>query len=593
MQSALLSSYNQLCELASSCHKVFVKRTELGFEEQLDELLNMMDVVLTTHPQLTGLILNTSNKDMHFIALFILKHACFCRSLCINSKVVTEHGNSIIKASLLLLYVVLPEFIATKKDHKQLSKFKKALSHCPQASFQLAKRIPLADNNSLKLLSQLSNVNTYSKANSKIQLLAVTALNCSITAFSGLKGKVTYNSALSRLLAIQDDLHLIQPNLQTYKTEFSLLCKSSVDFNGALVRLKNQNLAYILSQSPDKQICSGFEFGQTSIDENVECSEIDTNNVRSVLPHQTLDHNKIIRLILNQQALEQTNAKSKAKPKATESHVGIYRYSANHSWKVISQSVLRDNNKVLGKVLLNYPDQSQLLLNFATMHNRKQLQVTDVSHAIAMLGKVQLFPTLCNDNIKVKQHSVKQMGSDVVNYKIDLFSHILSQLHHQTLNGLPKYHELIGRILMIALMTIPKVAYAASTPACLVKANENDVKSLAEIFGLNTFDNWKKISLILSKSWLLPEAYIQVIEQYFNFLDINKDKANEHKNININTLFIIIATYFFQHFINGENKLPPNKTIKNLMSEFKSKVPNLENLYLTIGQTTTIFTPLS
>ena len=242
------------------------------------------------------------------------------------------------------------------------------------------------------------------------------------------------------------------------------------------------------------------------------------------------------------------------------------------------------------------------MLDYATKHNRQKKEITDVKHAVAMLGNAQLFPTLCNDNIKVKQQKVTQMGCDVVNYKIDLFSHILSELHHHTSIGLPKYHELVGRILVIALMTIPKVSYAASTPARLAKPNSDKITSLAALFGLTTIDNWQKISLILSKSWLLPKKYNHIIEQYFTLLGSNLAKSNAGKEkpidkdsrlLNENTLLIIVATYFFQHLINGENRLTPNPSIDNLLSNFKTIRPSADQLYRYVNQSITCLTPLS
>jgi hypothetical protein len=590
--------------MASNCHKLFVSHSEDKVEISIDTLLKQMDLVLNEQPHVLELILNTSQKGMRFGALLILKQACFSRSLCTKSNIASEQVHAIIKASLILLYIILPDLIAAKKDITQLTKYKKSLLRCSAISFKFAKKLNITDNITLKLLSQISATNTYFNTNSYIQTLTITSLNCTLLAFTGFKDKLTYSHALSRLLTYQDGLQIKQLALQTHKLELSKLCTPITDFNGSLVRLKNKNLALVVGQSPFDLQFGIFEFSQTSLSEPSGYKHVEKDQIRILLPHQIVEHTKLIPLFESIKETLEANPESLAKTKTKKSISGINRYSANNSWRVISQS-FATNNKALCKILASYPEQSQLLLDYATKHNRQNQEITDVKHAIAMLGNAQLFPTLCNDNIKVKQKNVTQMGCDVVNYKIDLFSHILSELHHQTNIGLPKYHELIGRLLIIALMTIPKVSYAASTPARLAKPNASKTASLAELFGLTTIDNWQKISLILSKSWLLPTKYNRIIEQYFALISMRllstgqssatpeKPVDKESRLLNENTLLIIVATYFFQHLINGENTLTPNPAMDNLMGEFKTIKPNAEQLYTHVCQSITCLTPLS
>jgi len=585
--------------MASNCHKLFVTHSENNLETHIDALLKQMDLVLNEQPHVLGLIVNTSQKGMHFGALLILKQACFCRLLCTKSNIASEQIHSVIKASLVLLYIILPDLIAAKKDIKQLTKYKKSLAQCKSVCFKFAKKLNITDNITLKLLSQLSASNTYFNTNSYIQTLTIISLNCSLTGYASFKDKLTYSNALAHLLAYQDGLQIKHLGLQVYKLELSKLCTPSTDFNGALVRLKNKNLALVVGQETLDLQFGIFEFSQTSINELSEYSQVEKEQIRILLPHQVVDHSTLIPLFATLEDDDKAKPDSLVKTKTQKSISGINRYSANNSWRVISQS-FATNNKTLCKILASYPEQSQLLLNYATKHNRQHQAITDVKHAIAMLGNAQLFPTLCNDNIKVKQKNVTQMGCDVVNYKIDLFSHVLSELHHQANVGLPKYHELIGRILIIALMTIPKVSYAASTPARLAKPNGSKITSLAALFGLTTIDNWQKISLILSKSWLLPKKYNHIIEQYFELLKVSSsgDKAakpidKDSRLLNENTLLIVVATYFFQHLINGESRLTPNPGIDNLLSQFRNIRPNADQLYKYVSQSITCLTPLS
>lgn len=589
MQTDLLTSYNQLCLLASNCHKVFFSRAENDLETSIDLLLNQIDVLLDANPSLTGVILNTTNKNMHFVASFILKQACFSHLLCIKSKLDPDQIHSLIKASLLLLYLVLPELIAAKKDSKQFPYFKRALNSCLTNSFALAKKLKLTDNITLKLLSQVAGANTYSNANIYMQSLVITSLNCTVSAFAGFYDKLTFGTALNRLLAAQSPLHIKQQKLEPYKAEFSKLCNSLSDFNGALVRLRNKNLALLVEQNPLTLQLGIFEFEQNSITEPTEYEEVEAEFVRVVLPQQIIDQEVLIKLFASLK-LDEDN---KVETRKLTTINGVNRYRADNDWRNISRSFLSNNSKTLCKVLADYPEQSQLLLDYATNQNRQHQVVTELSHAVAMLGKEQLFPTLCNDNIKVKQYQVRKMGADVVNYKIDLFSHISSELHHCTHIGLPKYHELIARILMIALMTIPKVSYSASSPARLAKPKSDKTVCLSELFGLASLDNWKKISLLLSKSWLLPKVYTDIIEQYFYFLERGKRVEQDDKPLNDNILLIIVATYFFQHLINGENQITENPVIENMIQKSKRIRSTLDYLYETIGQSVTINTPLS
>lgn len=587
--------------MASDCHKLFVSHREDNLEATIDKLLNQVELVLNEQPHILDLILNTSQKGMHFGALLILKQACYCRLLCTKSNISAEQIHAIIKASLVLLYIIFPDLIATKKDISHLSKYKKTLLKCSSICFKFAQKINIKDNITLKLLSQISTTNTYFNTNNYIQMLVITSLNCSLLAFVGFREKLSYSHALSRLLNYQDSLQIKQLALQTYKFELSKLCTPVSDFNGSLVRLKNMNLALVVGQNPFDLQFGIFEFNQTSLNDASGYKHIEKDEIRILLPHQVIEYSKIIPLLTSIKESLEANPESLAKTKTQKSISGINRYSANNSWRVISQS-FATNNKTLCKILASYPEQSRLLLDYATKHNRQKKEITDVKHAVAMLGNAQLFPTLCNDNIKVKQQKVTQMGCDVVNYKIDLFSHILSELHHHTSIGLPKYHELVGRILVIALMTIPKVSYAASTPARLAKPNSDKITSLAALFGLTTIDNWQKISLILSKSWLLPKKYNHIIEQYFTLLSSNLAKSNagtekpidkDSRLLNENTLLIIVATYFFQHLINGESRLTPNPSIDILLSNFKTIRPNADQLYRYVNQSITCLTPLS
>lgn len=587
MQTDLLASYNQLCLLASNCHKLFISRAQSDLETNIDLLLNQIDVLLDTNPNLIGVILNTTNKNMHFVASLILKQACFSYSLCTKSKVDPDQVHSLIKASLLLLYLVLPELITAKKDHKQFPYLKRALKSSLNDSFALAKKIKLTDNITLKMLSQIASANTYSNANIYLQSLIVTSLNCTLSAFAGFNDKLTFGTALNRLLAAQSPLHIKQQKLEPYKTEFSKLCNSLSDFNGALVRLRNKNLALLVEQNPLTLQFGLFEFEQNSITEPTEYQEVEAEFVRVVLPQQIIDQSVLIKLFASLK-LDEDNETRKL-----NAINGVNRYRADNDWRNISRSFLSNNSKTLCKVLADYPEQSQLLLDYATKQNRQHQEVTELNHAVAMLGKEQLFPTLCNDNIKVKQYQVRKMGADVVNYKIDLFSHISSELHHCTHIGLPKYHELIARILMISLMTIPKVSYSASSPAQLAKPTSEKTVCLAELFGLASLDNWKKISLLLSKSWLLPKVYTELIQQYFYFLERRKKIEQDDKPINDNILLIIVATYFFQHLINGENRITENPVIENMLQKSKRIRSTLDYLYETIGQSVIINTPLS
>jgi hypothetical protein len=591
LQTERLAPYNQLCLLASECHKVFVSQSESDLETSIDLLLNQIDTLLDVSPNLAGVILNTTNKNMHFVASFILKQACFSRSLCIKSKLDPDQIHSLIKASLLLLYLVLPELIAAKKDHKQLPYLKKALNSCLASSFQLAKKLKLTDNITLKLLSQIAGANTYSNANIYIQSLVVVSFNCTLSAFAGFNDKLTFGTALNRLLAAQSPLNIKQKQLTPYKVELSKLCNSLSDFNGALVKLRNKNLALLVEQNPSTLQFGIFEFSRTSMDDATEYEEVDAEQVRIILPQQIIDQTVLISLLASHK-LDAETADQNEYTKLTSIN-GVNRYRADNDWRNISRSFLSNNNKTLCKVLSDYPEQSKLLLDYATEKNRQQQTVTDISHAIAMLGKDQLFPTLCNDNIKVKQYQVRKMGADVVNYKIDLFSHIASELHRHTNIGLPKYHELIGRILMIALMTIPKVSYAASSPARLAAPNADKTVCLSELFGLAALDNWKKISLLLSKSWLLPKVYTDIIEQYFYFLERGKRVEQDDKPINDNILLIILATYFFQHLINGKAQITEHQGIDTMLKSSKRVRTTLDFLYKAIRQSVTINTPLS
>lgn len=588
MHTTLLDAYNKLCAEAINCQQQLKVTDKAQLESHLDALISQSHFVVNAHPSLYGVILNTTDKKLPFTASSLVKHTCFCQVLFAKAQIEPQQVNSLIKASLYLLGDILPQVELTKAEPKKASSLIKHISGSTKRVFNRATRLKLNDTLALKLLSQLAGSNTYSSSNGYIQSLLIMSLNTSLVASFGLTVKLSYRSGFNQLLVNASAFCFKQTFIQPYNKQLSQLITLFHQHQGSLIRLTNKNLAIIVEQNPVTSQYGVFECGQRSLASPSEYQEIDAEDINNTLDQQVIDQTSVIKWLSEQDVILQHQPPNKALSP-------VNRFSASSDWKTISRAFTTNNNKTLTKVLQQYPQQSKLVLDYASQNNRQKQAVHDVQHAIAMLGKQQLFPTLCIANIQVKQQQVSQIGRDVINYKVDLFCQLVGELHNITHIGLPKYHELVARILMIGLMTIPKVMFSASSPSPVVVPKTERLETLAQLFGLSTLGNWKKLSLMLAKSWLLPVKYNDIIEQYFVVLaKINNPQSTESLTVKSDhVVMLLIASYFYQHLLNGESHLVENQQLNDLVVKSRNINSKLAYLFDHIKSKVLIYTPLS
>ncbi len=587
MHTTLLDAYTKLCAEAVNCQAQLKVTDKQLLESHFDALISQSHFVVNAHPCIYGVILNTTDKKLTFAASSLVKHICFCHVLFAKAQVEPQQANSLIKASLYLLTDILPQVELTKAEPKKAPSLVKHILGSTKRVFNRATRLKINDTLALKLLSQLSGNNTYSSSNGFIQSLLVMSVNTSMVASLGLTTKLSYRNAFNQLLANPTAFCFKQGFIQPYKKQLSQLI-TLFNHQGSLIRLTNKNLAVMAEQNPTTSQYGLFECGQRSLVAPSEYQEVDAEDIHTTLDQQVIDQLSVIKWLSEQDVILQHQSVTKVLSP-------VNRYSASSDWKTISRAFTSNNNKTLTKVLQQYPQQSKLVLDYASQNNRQKLAVHDIQLAIAMLGKQQLLPTLCIANIQVKQQQVNQIGSDVINYRVDLFCQLVGELHELTHIGLPKYHQLIARILMIGLMTIPKVMFSASSPSPVVEPKGQRLETLAQLFGLTTLGNWKKLSLMLAKSWLLPAKYYQIIEQYFTLLaKVSNARTAESLTVkNDHVVILLIAGYFYQHLLNGESNLVENTLLTNLVEQSSNINSKLPYLFEHIKSEVLIYTPLS
>lgn len=168
----------------------------------------------------------------------------------------------------------------------------------------------------------------------------------------------------------------------------------------------------------------------------------------------------------------------------------------------LSKLISSGSNQKIIEALYDFPMQKKLILGYAKQVNRQQIPVTDLGHAIAMLGAMRVFPIICLNEMNLLEKTSMTIHSFSQINKTKLYASLASAISFQTKIDLPEYCELMARIVMTN------------------RFQDSSIKA------------WHKRAKTTALNWQLPKPYISAIYNFFRSqtqsLSLNEvSKANK------------------------------------------------------------------
>jgi len=565
----------EIFHAAKFCQQVFVKQDTDNLEVSIDQLNKLVAQSLQQNCLLTRVTLNVVHNKFGYLTNLIVKTAVttnwFAQKLEFNQ----DACASLTKTNLLILYTLTHPILRIKNEQRLLKKYHPYFKSAAQLTFKKVSRLGINDQNSIRLLSQLADINQFSKTNQTPQSICSLALNTAISLLPfTTEKKQTFDSSLKALHS-KDSFMLQRPftknTLFKLRTLIIAECKT-----GSLVRLKNNKYGVFIESQSERQTNVLFVFQDNKINANATVEQIDNKDIALLIPQHSTD----LFLIVSLFSKYQVELSSLISPAVIGSKIPLEK-ELMLPVEEIDNHILyaENNNNQLAAKLLENKKQSQLILDYASKNNRQKLPVKDISHAIALLGSARIFPTICDSQLNVLISHNRYLGSSEVSNKLNTFVAIAGFLSKQIKVDIPEYCQFIARLLFAALIAIPKSRYAITGKYSNAQAFS---ASLADLFASDVTKTWQKIALKLAENWRLPRNYQASLKAYFDYANHNVALKSLPRSSQQFVSLLELSVFIFHLLVSGQRNIPSVQNIK----------PGLQVLGLDLSSARTLYAEL-
>lgn len=483
----------------------------------LDDSIAALLTVLEEQARLNSVLflslLNIKDSNLSFVSNFIIKVYINTLLLASTNQFNSKSIAALLRCNLLICYAITPTLYKLKKQPKLWSKLRVNLYKAPLLAFKKIHKAQIQDQDALRLLSQLAGLNEFKQTNQLAQSINIVALNAAFHAAPCLPTE--FLSADQAILACLTKPLLISPKAFVSQFQNRLaLAATKYCCCGTIVRLKGKSIACLLTKKVSGSWLA-FEFKGNKIDQNAEIVEVRESELLVAFPQQKFDANILVNLYLgNQHLIIEDDLLA---PNFHEKQNKFYHPILD--FKKTSKLLLSEHNNKITNFLKREPRQSALLLEHATLLNRQQTTIHQISHAIALLGMARLYPVIANADIQICHEKDNYLGSAQVIERARQFSLISAAVSKLTQIDLPEYCQLIANIVFLGLITIPRAKYAAASN----NKYASDAHNLAQLFDVNDINSWYKTSIDVAAKWHLPNRYHSALVALF---DVMSGRAN-------------------------------------------------------------------
>lgn len=564
--------------------QVFLKRDVTKLEQVVDSFLDQLQKLETLHSPLLNVIINTKPAELGSIGLIVLKQVLITKKLTRQLDYLPESEITIIKATLYVLYQLLPDLVPVLKQQSSLKQFQLNTQKVLIQTFNLVFKLKIKDKECLKLLSLLAKKNKYSKTNLLAQSTVLFGVNTNLLmSVKTSSSNLSFEQALSTQISIRPTWLLPIKQLPCVLEEF-LTISSSEFFAGNLIKTKSNRsfLTFTQTEQVSNWLCIEFDANTKTFIDVIE--EVDTSQILAFFPQS--------RITLNDLILATSSTEQEWQPYTEVKDTSIFNnekltYSVPEFWPQMVKSLISGNVKQLSESIDAEPKLNNILLQYASSINRERNLIRSSKHAISLVGQERVFPIITNGLFSTVQQSYRFIGSDTINEKVSLLTGVAYLVAKDRNNiSLPEYLPMFTRILATSLFSVPKVRFSATSHAkpkleslCL----SSQPICLAEVYQYHNFKVWQSISKNLVNSWRLPRYVDLFISKYL--LGLTKpEQANfsAKEQELINGIELTVACYILLE--NGNLSDDLKKRLATTAKRYGMTLKTLKDLALEYAQ---------
>ena len=566
---------NHFIALAGKCATDFRTQDISTLKVSIGHFIDATQEVLTHTPGASLLLLNVRDKKQSYLTNLIIKTVLIANVLADQGNYSLVTKKKIVTTTLLIIYTMSPYFLKVKADHSLFTQYKSIFKNAAKLTFKQVKNEYIDEPDILRILSQIANINEFRNKNQVCQTIVILSLNSAIyTCPFYLSKPLSADAALAKSL-VQLNLICPKPFTASYVGMFSQ-CMSLLSFGKLCVSADNNFLVSVNYKVNNKNDIS-----------EVPCISYEKVEERNVfVAPMVLSTNKI-RFILPQQALSYTTSLSHLSVEVIENFIGLApnnnelnaRYLPPEYLDKTSKALLSETTFLIADYLAQDTQKSKLVMDYAKCVTRTHQPVSNIRHAIALLGMIRIYPVVCISEMKLLQQKNLAFGEYEVINKENVFAGIANGLSKLISFSIPEYQELVSRVIFQGLMIIPKSRYAASI-ATLLGPNENEFYTLNDAFGKARIVDWARCSKKLAIDWKLPKAYVATLNSFFEVKSKLVDYKAVPKQIRVNVSGLIISEWILLNWLKGNNRPSSLDDISGALS-----ILNISNSeFLTIYQ---------
>ena len=520
--------------------------------------------------------INLTHNKYGFFTNLIVKLSVTSQLFALANQYTSNAAEQLAKVNLLMLQAVAKPILQIKNRPALLTKYRPHLRQAARIAFKKTDKQAFQDQDTLRLLSQLAGLNKYAATNQNAQNICKLAINTTFFCQPiHSQTKLSLKVALDRILAGSTNVFppCEDPNLALRTKQWLEPLLQS----GNLVRLANQHFGILLSKATagKEQWCL-FEFNQNKLDTNAQFKIVKETDIRLVMPQQSMDLFVLLRLFSGN--IEQI---SSAVPKPLLQPLGRHGVDlvACNEMVATAEVLQTEHQQRIREYLSNQYEACQRVLDHASRVNRQQQKVTDLKHALALIGVLRLYPVIADSKlISLQQEQIKLGLLEVLN-KSDRYANIMFSLAVNTELEIPEYAMFLGRVMFQSLITIPKAGYAAASPA---HPAIHQASSLSGAFAPTVHKQWRQVCVKMSQNWCLPKAYLASLKNYFDLID-NKVQLQALPRSSQRIVAVLhLGTIMFLHIAAGQRQLRPSSQLAPCSQVLGFTAKELQQVYLSL-----------
>lgn len=546
---------------AASCATIFRTQDNKALRVSLGDLFDAMEFALTHAPNTCFLLLNVRDKKQSYLTNLIIKTALITQVLSHQGNYCSSTRKKLISASLLIIYAMAPYFLKVKTDANLFAQYKGIFMSAAKITFKHVKNEYIDQPDILRILSQIANINEFKSKNQLCQTIVIVSVNSAVYACPFLLSKpLTADTALAKSLT-QPSIVCSKHFTESYAGIFEP-CISILSYGKLCVSADNQFLLCV-----DHKVISKHQIAE------VPCISYEKVEERNTLVSLLVSSTNKVRFVIPQHAINFEVAFNLLSVDAIENFAGIKlnnsetnaRYSPPDYLDKTSTALLSETTMLIADYLSEDIHKSKLVMDYAKGVTRTQQPISNIRHAIALLGMIRIYPVVCISEMKVLQQTNLSFGEYEVINKENVFAKIANELSKVANFAIPEYQELVARLLFQGLMLIPKSRYSASI-ATLLGPNENDLHTLNDALGKAKLENWWRCSKKLALDWKLPKVYVATLNSFFEVKSKNVEFNLVPKQIRENVSGLIIAEWILLNWLKGNSRPVTLTNISNALS---------------------------